>query len=121
MNDPVFTTVLSKLRSWRSEVILQDLGDPEKQQDGLQLKLELDEAISWLELCQKYDIHPSSKVLVLPVPLTVTPSSEYRLIEDNETDDREKWIEAKVNGQFIRPLPGSLIVENSYRRRTTAT
>ena len=111
MSDPVFTIVLSKLRSWRSEVI-RDLADPEKQQDGVQPKLELDRAIGCLELCQRYDIHPSSKVLVLPVPLTVTPSSEYRLIEDNETDDREKWIEAKVNGQFIRPLPGSFIVEN---------
>jgi hypothetical protein len=118
MSDSVFKSVLPKLRLWRSEVI-QSFADQGKQHEGVQLKVELDQAISCLELCQEHDILPSSRLLVIPDPSTMTPSSEYRLVEDNETEDREKWIEAKVNGQFIRPLPGSLIVENP-RRRTTA-
>ena len=76
-------------------------------------------AIGLLELCQEHDIFPTSRVLVLPPPLTLTPSSEYRLIEDNETEDRQNWIEVKVNGQFVRPLPGSIIIESPGRRTTT--
>src|ERR1700733_14136588 len=108
MNDPVFKSVLLKLRSWRSEVIqgLADLGMPH---ETVQLKAELDRAIACLEFCQEHDVRSSSRVLVIPNPSTMTPSSEFRLIEDNETEDREQWIEVKMNGQFIRPLPGSLI------------
>jgi len=120
MSDLVFKSVLPKLRSWRSEVI-EGLADHEKQQEVVQLKLELDQAIACLELCQEYDVRPISRLLVIPDPSTTTPSSEYRLIEDNETDDREQWIEAKVNGQFIRPLPGSLIIESPPRRKPAAT
>jgi hypothetical protein len=120
MSDPVFKSLLPKLRSWRAAVI-QGLADPEKRQEGLQLKSELDQAIAWLELCQEFGLCPSPKVIVIPQPGTTTPSSEYRLIEDNETDDRGQWIEAKVNGQFIRPLPGSIIIENPPRRRSAAT
>ena len=120
MSDPVFKSVLPKLRSWRSEVI-RSLADPEKQQERVQLKLELDQGIACLEFCQEHDVHPNSRAIVIPNPSMMTPSSEFRLIEDNETDDRDHWIEAKANGQFIRPLPGSLIIESPAHRKTAAT
>jgi len=75
------------------------------------MKRELDRAIECLEFCQKYDIRTNSSVIVIPNPVTMTPSSEFRLIEDNETDDRQQWLEVSVNGEFIRPFPGSLIIE----------
>jgi hypothetical protein len=119
MSDSLFGALLPKLRAWKSEVV-QALGDSKNEQGGLRLKREIGQAIALLEFCQRYDIRPGSKVLVVPEPSTMSPSSEYRLIEDNETDEREQWIEAKADGEFIRPLPGSLIIE-SPRRTTSAS
>lgn len=115
MSDQDFSTVLARLRSWRSEVV-QELGNPEKQQEGVRLKHQLDRAIGCLELCRGFDVRPDSKVVVIPAPETLTPSSEFRLIEDHETDNREQWTEVRADGAFIRPLPGSLIIESPPRR-----
>jgi hypothetical protein len=100
----MFQKVITYLVSWRSQ---PDAGEA----NSHNLLKEIDDAIGCLKLCEKYHLHAGSKVTVIPFPQNRTPSSEFRLIEDQETESREHWIEVFVNGQTLRPLPGSVIVE----------
>jgi hypothetical protein len=74
-------------------------------------KRQLVHAIGCLRLCQEHEINPRSRVIRLPNPVNMTPSSEFRLIEDQESDRRENWIEVESDGEPIRPVPGSLLLE----------
>jgi hypothetical protein len=82
-----YATVLERLRLWR-ETALAQLAES---RDVLPLKLELDAAITLLELCERVQLHPRDRVTVLPELRTRSPSSVYRVAEDNETDDRAHW------------------------------
>jgi hypothetical protein len=42
------------------------------------------------------------KAWIMPEGRTRTPSSEYRVLEDHETDNREHWIEVVVQGDPLR-------------------
>ena len=82
------------------------------------LKLEraiaqLDMAISCLEFCQRHQIHPNCQVTVLPPTLTRTPFSEYRIMEDQETENRECWTELSIKGQEFRPSEGDILLSNT--------
>ncbi|MGI4790870.1 MAG: hypothetical protein ACRYFS_18720 [Janthinobacterium lividum] len=112
MHEVKFTEVISKLISWREEA-LSDLRTPETHAAGLILKRQLDDAIAQLELCQRFQIRPSEKITILPNLRTMSPSSSYRLIEDNETDNPKYWIEFKVDGEYFRLMPGDIIIEQS--------
>ena len=76
----------------------------------IQRKTELDDAIGCLQLCQRHQIGPRARVLVLPEPLTRTPSSEFRLMEDHESEDRQHWREVLVDGVPHRPRAGDLFI-----------
>jgi hypothetical protein len=78
---------------------------------ALSFKQELDLAIDCLKLCERYGISPKSTVSRLPEPITRTPSSEFRVIEDHELDDRSAWTEVTIDGEPLRPLPGALLIE----------
>lgn len=80
-------------------------------QDVLAEKLEYDDAIAILEFAIKWNISSNAVVAKLPANKTSTPSSEYRIIEDHESDDRKWWTEVEVDNKAIRPLEGSLILE----------
>lgn len=103
-----FCEVITQLESLRSQVIA-DL----KQGDNfrLQSKLQLDDAIQCLKFCRTHDITASAKVIRLPETRTRTPSSEYRILEDHETEDRNGWTELKVGSAQIRPAPGTLLID----------
>ena len=105
---PRFHDVLSDLESLRSQAIA-DLkqGDDSR----LQWKLQLDDAIQCLKFCRAHEITASAKVIQLPETRTRTPSSEYRILEDHETDDRECWTELKIGTMEIRPSPGVLLID----------
>jgi hypothetical protein len=105
-----FDGVLERLRQWRDNLVEQ-MGDPAPRSEDLRLKLQLDDAIACLRLCEKHQIRPDAMLVRLPEPQTRTPSSEYRVVEDQETDGREHWIEVMINGVPLRPAPGSVVVE----------
>ena len=73
-------------------------------------KKQIDNAIKWLKKGMEHQISPDAKSIVLPEKRTQTPSSEYRLIEDHETDDKQYWTEVKINDSELRPLPGDLLL-----------
>ena len=105
--------VLSTARD-RAVERLRGVSEQERQ-SALGEKIELDRAIGCLRLCMRYDISPTDRVSVLPEPTTLTPSSEYRIVEDHESDDRAWWTEVRIDGYPLRPVPGALIVEKSGR------
>lgn len=86
-------------------------------QRTLQEKVELHRAIGCLRLCAEYRIEATDRVITLPEKTTATPTSEYRVLEDHESDDRQRWTEVAIEGAPVRPVPGALIVERAGRRR----
>lgn len=67
-------------------------------------------AKKWLIIGQELNINSDSKFHKLPTTITKTPSSEYRLIEDHESDDRTNWTEVIIEGKQIRPSEGDYII-----------
>ncbi len=110
MNAVKFEDVAGMLRQWR-ESLLDRLRDPATRDEAVRLKHQLDDAIGCLDLCERHQIRPEARVVAVPEPQTRSPSSEFRLVEDHESDCREVWTEAMLDGEPIRPLPGSLIIE----------
>ena len=104
-----FEEVIVKLRAWREEIMVE-LRSPETHDKAIQLKRQLDAAINCLEFCQRHQIRPNSEVVVLPDTQTQTPSSNYRVLEDHETDDREHWVELEINGEQLQLYPGDIII-----------
>jgi hypothetical protein len=49
-------------------------------------------------------------VAVLPDKRTRTHLSEFRIVEDHETDRRQYWIELCDDHGPLRPLPGDLLI-----------
>lgn len=118
MSGPKFPSVLAKLAAWRAEV-LEPLPDAAAREAGVKLKLEIEEAIGCPEWCSKYGVRRDSQVAVLPDAILKTQYSEYRIVEDQDMDDRRWWIEVSVDGEPLRPPPGALVVENRPRRSRT--
>jgi hypothetical protein len=110
-----FTQVLDKLTKWRHELVDQ-MRNPSTNQyareEVLKLKVQLDQAIGCLQLCERYQILLSSKVTEIPLPKH-GHLSEYHLMEDCESAERDYWIEVEVNGKPVQPSSGSLIIEKS--------
>ena len=105
-----FNEVTGMLRTWR-ESLTDRLQDPATRDEALRLKRQLDDAIGCLELCEQHQIRPDVSVIALPEPRTMSPSSEFRVVEDQESDRRDDWIEVTLDDVPVRPLPGSLIIE----------
>lgn len=108
MVDKNLTSVLARLDEWRIQLVREM---KEGNRSVLDLKLELDRAIGCLRLCCEHGFAPDSRVLQLPDTLTRTPSSNFRIIEDHESDDRQYWTEVLVDGEPVQPSPRSFIVE----------
>ena len=108
-----FTAVIHKLNSWREEAISR-LRDPSAHAEALALKHQLDSAIAALELCQRFQIRPDAPATVLPDLRTMTPSCAYRVMEDQETDDRTQWVELDIEGYHLELSPGDIIIEQGH-------
>jgi hypothetical protein len=71
---------------------------------------EVDAAIGCLKLCERFDIFGNAEVITLPAQGTSTLISEYRIVEDHETEDRTIWTEITVDGEKVRAHAGDLIL-----------
>jgi len=94
--------VVRRLSDWRSEVMDRlSSGDP----SALPLKLALDAAVGWLEICEQYGTFATPKeVTALPFPGDHAPLGDYRVVWDAESEDRSTWQEV------ARASPGDLLV-----------
>jgi len=73
-------------------------------------KKNIDNAVKWLKAGMENQINPDLNIVVIPETLTKTPSSEFRLIEDHESDDKKYWTEVKLDKMELRPLPGDFLI-----------
>jgi hypothetical protein len=93
-----------------AEAAVQALRKNPSDGDALKKKRELDEARRILEWARTFALSGHEPSVVVPVGRTPTPSSEFRVVEDNETDDRTLWSELLVGGERLRLYPGDIIV-----------
>jgi hypothetical protein len=73
-------------------------------------KKNIDNAIKWLKKGMENQINPDLNIIVIPEQMTKTPSSEFRLVEDHESDDKKYWTEVKINDTALRPLTGDFLI-----------
>ncbi|MEZ0230225.1 MAG: hypothetical protein ACAI25_16505 [Planctomycetota bacterium] len=111
-----YTRVRERLAEWRSEVIEQLRGAGG---DGalLTLKLEIEAALRCLDLCERAGITGTERVHTLPSLEGRGGYSEYRVLDDAETEDREHWTEPEIEGEKRRLTPGDVLIERVPRRR----
>ncbi|GAB5407278.1 MAG: hypothetical protein Aurels2KO_55090 [Aureliella sp.] len=107
---PDFAFTLQQLSDLQDSLIAQLRVFPDST-DALSRKRDVDAAIATLRLCAAHGIHGKATVTRLPMTQTSTPSSEYRLVEDHETDDPRTWTEVVVNDEPIRATPWTLLVD----------
>lgn len=103
MDRPSLELVVQRLIAWRAEVVERlRAGD----QETLALKLGLDAAIRWLDVCGRCEFPADGEVVALPAPEDLDPLGEYRIMWDGETEDRQHWRE------LTRASPGDLLVRH---------
>lgn len=95
------------------ELIISKLKE-DKSDELLIRKNEYDNALKWLKKGEKYQINPKSKFIVLPEQSTKTPSSEFRIIEDHESDEKKNWQEIRIQESEIRPSPDDILIMRNY-------
>ncbi|MBN2291599.1 MAG: hypothetical protein JXM70_04190 [Pirellulales bacterium] len=100
---------ISKLEQIREDLLSELKGGADR--SLIRRKLEIENAIKILTACMEFKTAGKITTTKIPDPQNYTPSSEFRLIEDQETDSRDNWIEVVDElGEEIRPLPRSVII-----------
>lgn len=96
--------VVERLSAWQAETVERLRGGD---QEALALKIALDTAVRWLEVCEQRQVPVGAEAVALPVPEDFAPLGEYRVMWDCETEDRGHWREV------TRASPGDLLVKLS--------
>ncbi|WP_216596375.1 hypothetical protein [Allocoleopsis franciscana] len=79
-------------------------------EETLQLKSQLDQAIACLQMCERYQISLNAKVIEIPPPNN-SCLSQYHLMDDCGSIERDCWTEVEANGKFIAVLPKTLLIQ----------
>lgn len=79
-------------------------------ESNLLLKRELSDAIHLMELFDRYQISKKTIDTVLELPDSNTGYSDYRIMNDCESDDPAQWIELSINNEKIRLSEGDVII-----------
>jgi hypothetical protein len=113
---PSFALVRARLSEWRDQLVAQLPTAPDREAK-VALKKEIEEAIRCLDFCERAGIESSARVHVLPLLEGRGGFSEYRVMDDAETEDRSSWVEPEIDGDKRRLGPGDLLVEKGSPRR----
>ena len=92
--------------------IKADLSNPHSDASALVTqKNQLLDMLYLIEMYEKYDLSRKNieKILVLPVPSA--DFSDFRIIEDMETDEQTAWQEVKIDNDIIRLNTNDLIIK----------
>lgn len=92
--------------------IKADLSNPHSDTSALVTqKNQLLDMLYLIEMYEKYDLSRKNieKILVLPVPSA--DFSDFRIIEDMETDEQTAWQEVKIDNDIIRLDTNDLIIK----------
>jgi hypothetical protein len=77
---------------------------------------ECDAAIALLLKCGRHGIVAADPFIVLPTQRIRSGSSDLRVLEDLETEDRAVWKEVVVQGKPLRLSEGNVVVSCSQPR-----
>lgn len=90
---------------------LNDLINKEiDRESNLQLRKELSETIYLLNVFDNYQISKKTIESILELPNSNTGYSEYRIINDCESDNPNYWIEISIHNEKIRLTEGDIII-----------
>lgn len=85
-------------------------------QEALEIKLEIDRAILCLRFCDEHKLFNNLKekyeVIELPFPSGSGGFSEYRIIDDCETEERKYWKVLEENGEEVALFPLDIVIKN---------
>ena len=90
----------------QENLIVDDLKKDENKEVNVERMAQIKKAIKWLNKISELKLESVSKYEIVELPDIGTGYSEYRLMNDCETDDRQHWIEFKEHvgltaGDFI--------------------
>lgn len=74
----------------------------------------LEHSLKLLRKCEEHDVRAGSIFTKLPRKQCDSPSSDYRVVEDGETDDPKYWCEVKIEGKKfgnVRLGEGDVVIE----------
>lgn len=71
---------------------------------------ELDKAINWLRKIDELNLRGVQKYDLLELPDIKTGFSEFRILNDCETDDRNLWIELKKDDYPVFMTAGDILI-----------
>ena len=97
--------VVSQLHSPQDETVKAEL---------IAQKQQLQAALSLLSKCAQYGVTSAANFTRLPEQQCNTPSSEYRVIEDCESDEPSDWCEVECLEKpfnHVRLGPGDVVIE----------
>lgn len=95
-----FDHVIRHLYAEKDNIIGKLKNHPSNKTILIQKKLECEKALHWLITAQKNHIDPSA-INLIHIPDTKHIYSEYRLMEDFETENRNLWKETIINSSFL--------------------
>lgn len=77
---------------------------------NLRLKKELSEAIYLLNILKQHQISKKTVEAIIELPSSNTGYSDYRIINDCESDDPDHWLEVRINDEKIRLAEGDIVI-----------
>jgi hypothetical protein len=80
-------------------------------ESNIKLKQELSQIIYLLDILNIHTINKNTIETVVELPPSDTGYSEYRVINDCESDHSENWIELSLNNQPLRLAEGDIIIK----------
>ncbi|REC63973.1 hypothetical protein DRF65_04550 [Chryseobacterium pennae] len=79
-------------------------------ESNIQLKKDLSDSIHLLDMFDRYEINKRTVDDIWSLPDFNTGYSDYRIINDCESDDPAQWIELSINNEKIRLSEGDIII-----------
>ncbi len=110
-----FEKVKAVLEKWKQEQIFELKSFAAADKSVVEIKIQIERAIKCLELCEEYQIVPEKILAIHELPYMKTGYFEYRIMNDCEVDQRDMWIELKVDDEPLRVIPGDLIIEKKSK------
>ncbi|MFP3833603.1 hypothetical protein [Chryseobacterium sp. SIMBA_028] len=80
-------------------------------ESNLQLKKELSEIIYLVSLFEKHQINKKNIKAILELPDSDTGYSDYRIINDGESDNPDHWIEVSIHNEKLTLAEGDVIIK----------
>lgn len=98
----------------RLEQQILNCHDLEEKAELIGNKILTEHSIKLLKKCDEHGIAADSIFTKLPQKITDSGSSEYRVVEDSETDNSQYWQEVKIEGKTsncVRLNEGDVLIQ----------